>query len=152
MQYGAEGFSHSESLRALHQEQRKIFAHLIKQEQEYKGDNSNVLPLVETSKMTALERTLIQQVDYRGILDDAEDKDSALSVAYSAFEKVDKKLDEELYVAYGLLAISFVFACMEDYWAQHELGLLWGSAAGLGFISLRSFNNGTRGAWKYLLT
>lgn len=44
MQYGAEGFSHSESLRALHQEQRKIFAHLIKQEQQYKGDNSNVLP------------------------------------------------------------------------------------------------------------
>ena len=44
MQYGAEGFSHSESLRALHQEQRKIFAHLIKQEQEFKGDNTNVLP------------------------------------------------------------------------------------------------------------
>jgi hypothetical protein len=46
MQYGAEGFSHSESLRALHQEQKKIFAHLIKQEQEqeYIGDNSNVLP------------------------------------------------------------------------------------------------------------
>ena len=44
MQYGAEGFSHSESLRALHQEQRKIFAHLINQEQEYKGDNSNVRP------------------------------------------------------------------------------------------------------------
>jgi integrase len=44
MQYGAEGFSHSESLRALHQEQRKIFAHLIKQEQEYKGVSANVLP------------------------------------------------------------------------------------------------------------
>ena len=44
MQYGAEGFSHSESLRALHQEQRKIFAHLIEQEQEFKGDNTNVLP------------------------------------------------------------------------------------------------------------
>ena len=44
MQYGAEGFSHSESLRALHQEQKKIFAHLIKQEQEFKGDNTNVLP------------------------------------------------------------------------------------------------------------
>ena len=85
--------------------------------------------------MTALERTSPHgRVDYRGILDDAEDKDSALSVAYSAFEKVDKKLDRELYVAYGLLAISFVFACMEDYWAQHELGLLWGSAAGLGYL------------------
>ena len=44
IQYGAEGFSHSESLRALHQEQRKIFAHLIKQEQEFNGDNTNVLP------------------------------------------------------------------------------------------------------------
>ncbi len=44
MQYGAEGFSHSESLRALRQEQRKIFARLIKQEQEFKGDNTNVLP------------------------------------------------------------------------------------------------------------
>ena len=44
MQYGAEGFSHRESLRALRQEQRKIFAHLIKQEQEFKGDNTNVLP------------------------------------------------------------------------------------------------------------
>ena len=44
MEYGAEGFSHSESLRALHQEQRRIFAHMLKQEQEYKGDNSDVLP------------------------------------------------------------------------------------------------------------
>ena len=43
MEYGAEGFSHSESLRALHQEQRRIFAHLIKQEQEFKGANSNVV-------------------------------------------------------------------------------------------------------------
>ena len=45
MQHGAEGFSHSESLRALHQEQRKIFVHLIKQELEFKGDNTNVLTL-----------------------------------------------------------------------------------------------------------
>ncbi len=43
-QYGAEGFSHSESLKALHIEQRRIFAHLIKQEQEYMVVNSNVLP------------------------------------------------------------------------------------------------------------
>lgn len=42
-QYGAEGFSHSESLKALHTEQRRIFAHLIKQEQEYKGVSANVL-------------------------------------------------------------------------------------------------------------
>ena len=56
--------------------------------------------------MTALERTSPHgRVDYRGT-DDAEDKDSALSVAYSAFEKVDKKLDRELEAAYGLLAIS----------------------------------------------
>ncbi len=43
-QYGAEGFSQSESLKALHQDQREIFARLIKQEKEYKGLNSNLLP------------------------------------------------------------------------------------------------------------
>ena len=43
-QYGAEDFSHSESLKALHREQRRIFAYLIKQEQEYNGPNANVLP------------------------------------------------------------------------------------------------------------
>ena len=49
-QYGAVGFSQSESLKALRQDQREIFAHLIKQEKEYKGLNSNVLPFSRDQK------------------------------------------------------------------------------------------------------
>ena len=52
LQYGAEGFSHSESLKALYREQRRIFAFLIKQEQEqeHRGASTNVVIFSEDRK------------------------------------------------------------------------------------------------------
>lgn len=43
MEYSAEGFSHGESLKALHYEQGRIVAHLIKQERELQEVHGNVL-------------------------------------------------------------------------------------------------------------
>ena len=43
MEYGAEDFSHSELLKALHYEQSRIFAHLTKQEKEQQEVHSNVV-------------------------------------------------------------------------------------------------------------
>lgn len=43
IEYGAEDFSRSESLKALHYEQSRIFAHLTKQEKEQQEVHSNVV-------------------------------------------------------------------------------------------------------------
>jgi len=67
-------------------------------------------------------------------LDDAEDKDRPLGLAYRAFDEASKKLQRGLYAAYGLLGVSWLCTFAEGYWAYETLALLWGSAAGLGYL------------------